>query len=108
MLWVVKGLGPGGAERLLAAAARPTTAERVQIECAYVLPYKDHLVAALECGRGALHLPVGAATVTLGGPRRCDASFGTAVRRRPRALTGARVGGASGRPQHAEATRGLR
>lgn len=48
VLWVVKGLGPGGAERLLAAAARTHDPERVQIECAYVLPFKDHLVAALE------------------------------------------------------------
>ncbi len=48
VLWVVKGLGPGGAERLLVAAARAHDPQKVQIECAYVLPYKDHLVSALE------------------------------------------------------------
>ena len=48
VLWVVKGLGPGGAERLLVAAARAHDPEKVQVECAYVLPYKDHLVSALE------------------------------------------------------------
>ena len=48
VLWVVKGLGPGGAERLLVAAARAHDADAVQIECAYVLPYKDHLTSALE------------------------------------------------------------
>ena len=48
VLWVVKGLGPGGAEHLLAAAARVHDRERFQIECAYVLPYKDHLTGDLE------------------------------------------------------------
>jgi glycosyltransferase involved in cell wall biosynthesis len=48
VLWVVKGLGPGGAERLLVAAARTHDPERVRLECAYVLPHKDHLAAALE------------------------------------------------------------
>jgi glycosyltransferase involved in cell wall biosynthesis/predicted N-acetyltransferase YhbS len=48
VLWVVKGLGPGGAERLLVAAANAHDRERFQIECAYVLPWKDHLVGELE------------------------------------------------------------
>ena len=48
ILWVTKGLGPGGAERLLAAAARSHDATRFTFECAYVLPYKDHLAAELE------------------------------------------------------------
>lgn len=48
VLWVVKGLGPGGAERLLAAAARAHDASAFEFECAYVLPYKDHLAAELE------------------------------------------------------------
>ncbi|HEY4331855.1 MAG TPA: glycosyltransferase, partial [Ilumatobacteraceae bacterium] len=47
VLWVVKGLGPGGAETLLAAAARLHDPE-LTIECAYVLPWKDHLAGALE------------------------------------------------------------
>ena len=48
VLWVVKGLGPGGAERLLVAAANAHDRERFHIECAYVLPWKDHLVGELE------------------------------------------------------------
>lgn len=48
VLWVLKGLGPGGAERLLIAAANAHDQDRFEIECAYVLPWKDHLVAELE------------------------------------------------------------
>lgn len=48
VLWVIKGLGPGGAETLLAAAARAHDRSRFHIECAYVLPWKDHLVGRLE------------------------------------------------------------
>lgn len=48
VLWVIKGLGPGGAERLLCAAARTHDASRFHIECAFVLPYKDHLADELE------------------------------------------------------------
>jgi len=48
VLWVIKGLGPGGAENLLVAAARAHDPARFDIECAYVLPWKDHLVGELE------------------------------------------------------------
>lgn len=48
MLWVVKGLGPGGAEALLANAAAVHDRDRFEIECVYVLPYKDHLAERLE------------------------------------------------------------
>ncbi len=48
VLWLVKGLGPGGAERLLVEAARAHDLSRVQLTCAFVLPWKDHLVAELE------------------------------------------------------------
>ncbi|WP_148288480.1 GNAT family N-acetyltransferase [Ilumatobacter nonamiensis] len=47
VLWVVKGLGPGGAETLLEAAARAHDSD-FEIECAFVLPWKDHLVGRLE------------------------------------------------------------
>lgn len=47
VLWVVKGLGPGGAERLLCAQAR-AHGDEFDIDCAYVLPWKDHLVGELE------------------------------------------------------------
>jgi len=48
VLWTIKGLGPGGAERLLVAAAAAHDRERYSIEVAYLLPWKDHLVAELE------------------------------------------------------------
>ena len=48
MLWLVKGLGPGGAERLLVAAAATHDRSEFSFEAAYLLPWKDHLVAELE------------------------------------------------------------
>lgn len=48
VLWVVKGLGPGGAERLLASAARFHDHTRFEFDCAYVLAGKDHLAGELE------------------------------------------------------------
>lgn len=51
VLWVIKGLGPGGAERLLVETARPLRDMGVQISCAFVVPWKNHLVPELEsCG----------------------------------------------------------
>jgi glycosyltransferase involved in cell wall biosynthesis len=55
VLWVIKGLGPGGAEHLLAAAAESHDRSRFDIECAYVLPWKDHLVARLEAAGVRCH-----------------------------------------------------
>jgi glycosyltransferase involved in cell wall biosynthesis len=48
VLWVSKGLGPGGAERLLLAFARVADHDRFKLSAAYLLPYKDHLTGALE------------------------------------------------------------
>jgi glycosyltransferase involved in cell wall biosynthesis len=48
ILWLVKGLGPGGAERLLVAAAGAHRRDEFDIEVVYLLPRKDHLVAELE------------------------------------------------------------
>lgn len=48
VLWLIKGLGPGGSERLLAAAAQAHTAGGTELTCAYLLGHKDHLVAELE------------------------------------------------------------
>jgi glycosyltransferase involved in cell wall biosynthesis len=48
VLWLVKGLGPGGAERLLVEHARAADRDRFSYEVAYVLDGKQHLVAELE------------------------------------------------------------
>ena len=48
VLWLVKGLGPGGAERLLCTAAQVRDRTRLHYEVAYLLPAKDHLVPALR------------------------------------------------------------
>ena len=47
ILWLVKGLGPGGTERLLVAHATQTSHEQFAFDVAYLLPYKDHLVGEL-------------------------------------------------------------
>jgi glycosyltransferase involved in cell wall biosynthesis len=47
VLWVIKGLGPGGAERLLVSVARAADPDAVTYEVAYVLPWKNHLVGEL-------------------------------------------------------------
>jgi glycosyltransferase involved in cell wall biosynthesis len=48
VLWLVKGLGPGGAERLLVEHARAADHRRVHYETAYLLNWKQHLVPDLE------------------------------------------------------------
>jgi glycosyltransferase involved in cell wall biosynthesis len=48
VLWLIKGLGPGGAEQLLVSAARVTDHERFAVEAAYVRPDKTQLAPALE------------------------------------------------------------
>ncbi|MFM8305451.1 MAG: glycosyltransferase, partial [Actinomycetota bacterium] len=47
VLLLTKGLGPGGAERLLVEQARARAPE-VEYHAAYLLPWKQHLVADLE------------------------------------------------------------
>lgn len=47
VLWLTKGLGPGGAERLLVSFAQIADHDRFDIRAAYLLPWKDHLVATL-------------------------------------------------------------
>lgn len=54
VLWATKGLGPGGAERLLVSAAQHHDRDRFDLEVVYVLPWKDHLVEELA----ALDVPV--------------------------------------------------
>lgn len=51
VLWVAKGLGRGGMERLLVDTAGHVDRTRFDIEVAYLLPWKDAFVADLEaCG----------------------------------------------------------
>lgn len=55
VLWLVKGLGPGGAEMLLVSSARVADLQRFHFEAAYVLPWKDRLVPRLEALGIATH-----------------------------------------------------
>jgi glycosyltransferase involved in cell wall biosynthesis len=48
VLELTKGLGPGGAERLLLTMAGRTEPARVELHAAYLLPWKGHLVPELE------------------------------------------------------------
>lgn len=51
VLWLIRGLGPGGAESLLVSAATVHQARFATLEAAYLLPWKDALVPSLEsCG----------------------------------------------------------
>jgi glycosyltransferase involved in cell wall biosynthesis len=47
VLWLTKGLGPGGAERLLVSFAQIADRKRFDLRAAYLLPWKNHLVAQL-------------------------------------------------------------
>ncbi len=48
VLWLVKGLGPGGAERLLVSAAGAHDHAAFSFDVEYLLPWKDALVPELE------------------------------------------------------------
>jgi glycosyltransferase involved in cell wall biosynthesis len=48
VLWLTKGLGLGGAERLLTSVAAGIDPERFEVDVAYLLPWKDAFVAELE------------------------------------------------------------
>lgn len=47
VLWLIKGLGPGGAEQLLISSARAADHDRFDYRAAYVRPDKDQLVPRL-------------------------------------------------------------
>jgi glycosyltransferase involved in cell wall biosynthesis len=47
VLWLIKGMGPGGAERQLVEMARHVDTDRFDVQAAYLLPWKDHLVGEL-------------------------------------------------------------
>jgi glycosyltransferase involved in cell wall biosynthesis len=59
VLHVVKGLGPGGAERLLVSMAAVADPEAVHHEVAYVLDWKQHLVPELDALGVRSHLLAG-------------------------------------------------
>lgn len=48
VLWLIKGLGPGGVERLLVHHARIRDRDRFDYEVAYLVPAKSHLVPELR------------------------------------------------------------
>lgn len=48
VLWLIKGLGPGGAERLLTSAAAVRDRDAFSYQAAYLLPWKNALVPELE------------------------------------------------------------
>lgn len=66
VLWLVKGLGPGGAEQLLLLAAGVVDRSRFDYRVAYVRPDKTHLVPELEAV-GLVPERLGARTTGPGG-----------------------------------------
>jgi L-malate glycosyltransferase len=72
VLWLIKGLGPGGAEQLLVNHAMVRDAERLEFEAAYLVPWKDHLVGRLEAA--------GVTTTCLDGPREWDLRWAVRLR----------------------------
>ena len=55
VLWLIKGLGAGGAEQLLVSAAAVRDRSVFDVEAAYVLAAKDALVPQLEAEGVAVH-----------------------------------------------------
>ncbi|PZS25544.1 MAG: lipopolysaccharide biosynthesis protein [Pseudonocardiales bacterium] len=66
VLWLVKGLYPGGAERLLVSMARVADRSRFDYEVAYLLPSQDGLVPALAALDVPAHCLAGANEYDLG------------------------------------------
>jgi glycosyltransferase involved in cell wall biosynthesis len=77
VLWLIKGLGPGGAERLLVSFAAMADRERFDLQVAYLLPWKDHLVAELDT--------LGVPAVCLEGRREVDPRWVPRLRKLVRA-----------------------
>ncbi len=73
VLWIAKGLGPGGAERLLLSFAQAGDHERFSFRVAYLLPWKDQLVMPLR--------EAGVATTCLDAPRMADPRWLARLRR---------------------------
>jgi L-malate glycosyltransferase len=73
MLWLIKGLGPGGAEQLLVNQAAVRDREAFDYRAAYLVPWKHHRVGPLE----ALDIPV----TCLDAPRDLDPRWVLRLRR---------------------------
>jgi glycosyltransferase involved in cell wall biosynthesis len=74
VLWLIKGLGPGGAEQLLVNQAEVRDRDRFDIDAAYLVPWKNHLVPRLQAS--------GVSAVCLDGPREWDLRWVGRLRRR--------------------------
>ncbi len=55
ILWLIKGLGPGGAEQLLVSTAHVADRSRYRFSVAYLLNWKDTLVARLQAEDVSVH-----------------------------------------------------
>lgn len=73
VLWLIKGLGPGGAEQLLVNHAEVRDADRFDIRAAYLVPWKDHLVPRLEAA--------GVQAIPLDGAHEWDLRWAVRLRR---------------------------
>ena len=67
---LTKGLGRGGTERLIVGAARLADPARVELEVAYLLPWKDAFVPDLEALGTPVHCLDGPRAASLGWVRR--------------------------------------
>ncbi len=76
VLWLIKGLGPGGAEQLLVNQAKVRNTQRFEVEAAYLVPWKHHLTAELA--------ESGVAATCLEGAREWDLRWAWRLRRRLR------------------------
>lgn len=73
VLWLIKGLGPGGAEQLLVNQAQAADHDRFDYRAAYLVPWKDHRVEQLE--------QAGVKVTLLDGPRDIDPRWMLRLRR---------------------------
>src|SRR5687768_10196410 len=55
VLWLTKGLGRGGVERLIASSIRHFDTERFEVEVAYLLPRKDAFVTEITDAGVSVH-----------------------------------------------------
>lgn len=73
VLWLIKGLGPGGAERLLVNQARVHDPRAVTLRAAFLVPWKAQLIPELESA--------GVTATSLDGPREWDPRWAWRLRR---------------------------